>query len=112
MAKLNAMHKPGEKAPETGTFYCYVCSLRGETSTCDMREGQMFLACPHCLERKVHSPHLIDQLALDELVVLERREGATTIARPGNKEHLRKLLEEEEIGLGSLYYSGALGGAS
>lgn len=59
-----------------------------------------------------HSPHLVDQFALDELIVLEKREGATTIVRPGDKEHLRKLLEEEEVGLGSLYYSGALGGAS
>ncbi|MBZ5639393.1 MAG: hypothetical protein LAO51_11660 [Acidobacteriia bacterium] len=53
MARMNAMLKPGEKASEAGIFYCYVCSLRGETSTCDMREGQMFLACPRCLERKV-----------------------------------------------------------
>jgi predicted ATPase len=59
-----------------------------------------------------HSPHLVDQFTLDELIVLEKREGATTITRPGDKEHLRKLLEEEEIGLGSLYYSGALGSAT
>ncbi len=59
-----------------------------------------------------HSPHLVDQFTLDELIVLEKRGGATTITRPSDKEHLRKLLEEEEIGLGSLYYSGALGGAS
>jgi predicted ATP-dependent endonuclease of OLD family len=59
-----------------------------------------------------HSPHLVDQVNLDELIVLEKREGATSAARPGDKEDLRKLLEEKEIGLGSLYYSGALGGAS
>ncbi len=53
MGRQNAMHKPGEKAPEAGTYYCYVCSLRGETSTCEMKKGQLFLACPRCLERKV-----------------------------------------------------------
>lgn len=53
MARMNAMHKPGEKAPQAETYYCYVCSLRGESSTCDMREGQLFVACPRCLERKV-----------------------------------------------------------
>ncbi len=53
MARTNAMHKPGERAPETGTYYCYVCSLRGETSTCSVERGGMFVACPRCLERKV-----------------------------------------------------------
>jgi len=53
MARMNATHKPGEKAPEAGAYYCYVCSTRGESSTCDMQAGQLFLACPRCLERKV-----------------------------------------------------------
>jgi len=47
------MHKPGEKAPETGTFYCYVCSLKGIESTCEVKAEEMFVACPRCLERKV-----------------------------------------------------------
>jgi predicted ATPase len=67
--------------------------------------------CPQVIIT-THSPHLVDQFNLDELIVLEKREGATTVTRPGDREHLRKLLQEEEIGLGSLYYSGALGGAS
>jgi predicted ATPase len=67
--------------------------------------------CPQVIMTS-HSPHLVDQFTLDELIVLKKEEGATVIARPDNKEGLRKLLEEEEIGLGSLYYSGALGGAS
>jgi hypothetical protein len=53
MARMNAMHKPGEKAPESGTFYCYICSLRGESATCELREGQLFVGCPSCLERNV-----------------------------------------------------------
>ena len=49
----NDTHKPGEKAPKTAAYYCYVCSLRKIDSTCEMRAGQLFLACPLCLERKV-----------------------------------------------------------
>ncbi len=67
--------------------------------------------CPQVI-MTTHSPHLVDQFSLDQLIVLEKREGATTVVRPRDKERLRKLLEEEEIGLGSLCYSGALGGAS
>lgn len=59
MTRKSAMYKPGEKAPETGSYYCYICSLRGESSTCDMQAGQLFLACPRCLERKVAEWDLI-----------------------------------------------------
>jgi hypothetical protein len=47
------MRKPGETAPEAGAYYCYICALRGETSTCDLKAGEMFVECPKCLERKV-----------------------------------------------------------
>ena len=47
------MRKPGETAPQAGTFYCYICALRDEQSTCEMESGQMFVECPACLERKV-----------------------------------------------------------
>jgi len=57
-----------------------------------------------------HSPYLVDKFSLDELIVLEKREGATVPIRPSDKEHLRDLLEKEEIGLGELFYSGALSG--
>jgi hypothetical protein len=53
MGRSNAMHKPGETAPEAGAYYCYICSLQGETSTCQVERGQMFVECPKCLERKV-----------------------------------------------------------
>ncbi len=56
-----------------------------------------------------HSPYLVDKCDLDELIVLERRNGMTQCTRPSGKQHLRELLEREEIGLGDLYYSGALG---
>ena len=57
-----------------------------------------------------HSPYLVDKVSLDELIVVEKSNGATKFTRPASKKHLRELLEREEIGLGELWYSGALGG--
>ena len=57
-----------------------------------------------------HSPYLVDQFSLEELIVLEKREGATVVVRPSDKTHLQDLLKSEEIGLGELFYSGALSG--
>jgi predicted ATPase len=55
-----------------------------------------------------HSPYLVDKVSLDELVVFEKSHGATICTRPASKKHLRELLEREELGLGELWYSGAL----
>jgi predicted ATPase len=57
-----------------------------------------------------HSPYLIDRMGLDDLLIVEKREGATRCIRPASKVHLKELLEREELGLGELWYSGALGG--
>jgi predicted ATPase len=57
-----------------------------------------------------HSTYLIDNVNLDDLIVVEKRDGATTFTRPASKTHLKELLEREDIGLGDLWYSGALGG--
>ena len=58
-----------------------------------------------------HSPYLVDKVSLDELLVVEKTNGATKFTRPASKKHLKELLEKEEIGLGDLWYSGALGGS-
>lgn len=58
-----------------------------------------------------HSPYLVDRFKLDELLVVEKRKGATACTRPKNQAHLRELLERKEVGLGDLFYSGALSGA-
>jgi predicted ATPase len=58
-----------------------------------------------------HSPQLVDLCRLDELIVVERREGSTFCTRPRDKSHLKGLLAREEIGLGNLFFSGALSGA-
>lgn len=57
-----------------------------------------------------HSPLLVDQCDLDEIIVVEKRDGATACTRPSEKAHLRELLDRKELGLGDLFYSGALGG--
>ena len=55
-----------------------------------------------------HSPYLVDKVSLDELIVIEKRKGATVVTYPRDKAHLWELLQNEELGLGDLFYSGAL----
>lgn len=57
-----------------------------------------------------HSPHAVDRMKLEDLVVVEKAGGETRCTRPSSKSHLRELLAKEEAGLGDLWYSGALGG--
>jgi predicted ATPase len=56
-----------------------------------------------------HSPYLVDKVNLEDLIVFEKSDGATKCTRPASKTHLKELLEREELGLGELWYSGALG---
>lgn len=53
MARANLTHKPGEKAPEAGVYVCTICAQRGIASSCELKGGELFLACANCLERKV-----------------------------------------------------------
>jgi len=55
------------------------------------------------------SPYLVDQFSLDEVIWVEKKEAETKISRPANKEYLRKLVEDKDLGLGDLMYTGALG---
>ena len=59
-----------------------------------------------------HSPLVVDKMKLDEIVFVEKRDGATVCSRPSDRPHLRKLLQDEEIGLGDLVYTGALSDVS
>jgi predicted ATPase len=56
-----------------------------------------------------HSLEVVDRSRLEDLIVFEKRNGATVCTRPVEKQHLHELLSRRELGLGSLYYSGALG---
>jgi predicted ATPase len=55
-----------------------------------------------------HSLHLIDKFSLDEMIILRKENGATVASRPRDTKDLREMLESKEVGLGDLYYSGAL----
>jgi predicted ATPase len=58
-----------------------------------------------------HSPRVIDQMKLDEILWIEKKQGETKVTRPNDKPHLRKLIEDKDLGLGDLMFAGALGEA-
>lgn len=55
------------------------------------------------------SPYLVNQFSLDEVIWIEKKNAETKALRPANKAHLKKLVEDKELGLGDLMYTGALG---
>jgi predicted ATPase len=55
------------------------------------------------------SPYLVNQFSLDESVWVERKNGETTVFRPADKVHLKKLIEDKDLGLGDLMFTGVLG---
>ena len=55
------------------------------------------------------SPYLVDQMSLDEVIWVEKKDGETRAYRPADKEHLRKLVQDKELGIGDLMFTGALG---
>ena len=55
------------------------------------------------------SPYLVDQMSLDEIIWIEKKDGQTRAYRPADKEHLRKLVEDKGLGIGDLMFTGALG---
>jgi len=58
-----------------------------------------------------HSPFVIDKCKLEELIVVEKKTGGTICTRPEGDTHLRELVNRKEMGLGELYFSGALSSA-
>jgi predicted ATPase len=55
------------------------------------------------------SPYLVDQFTLDEVIWVEKKKGETKAFRPSDRKHLKKLVEDRELGLGDLMFTGALG---
>lgn len=55
-----------------------------------------------------HSLELVDRCRLEDLIVIEKREGASRCTRPSERKDVRELLAREELGLADLYYSGVL----
>jgi predicted ATPase len=56
-----------------------------------------------------HSPHLVNQMHLDEIFWIEKKKGESIVVHPSDKTHLRKLVEDKELGIGDLMFTGALG---
>ncbi len=56
-----------------------------------------------------HSPLVLDQMKLDEILWIEKTRGETKVTRPKDKPHLRELVENKDLGLGDLMFAGALG---
>jgi predicted ATPase len=54
------------------------------------------------------SPQLVDLFSLDEVIWLQKKEGATVAIRPRDKQHLRELVSDKELGLADIVYSGIL----
>jgi len=54
------------------------------------------------------SPQLVDLFSLDEVIWLQKKEGATVAIRPRDKQHLRQLVSDKELGLADVVYSGIL----
>ncbi|MDA2914464.1 AAA family ATPase [Acidobacteriia bacterium AH_259_A11_L15] len=54
------------------------------------------------------SPYLVDHMTLDEIVWVQREKGETQAFRPKDQKHLRKMVEDKELGLGDIVYSGLL----
>jgi predicted ATPase len=57
-----------------------------------------------------HSPFLVDKLDPEDVIVVEKVDGATKCIRATAKADLKRMLEEGELSFGRLWYSGAFGG--
>ena len=55
------------------------------------------------------SPYLVDQFHIDEIISVRKQNGETSVLRPSDKQSLRELVENKDLGLGDLMYAGALG---
>jgi len=55
-----------------------------------------------------HSPQLVDEMQLDEIIWVTKKGGETAAVHPSDQEHLRKLLEDKDLGLSDVVYSGLL----
>lgn len=118
IALLSLIYAPPDRA---GTLYCieelenYLHPTLIDTLLEVLRQSQ------EEWERKdqvpqiiltTHSPRVVDKTKLEEIIFVEKKEGATICTRPSDKPQLQKLLQDDEVGLGDLVYSGALSNVS
>jgi predicted ATPase len=118
IAFLSLIYAPPDRA---GGLYCiedienYLHPTLIETLLEVLRQSQEEWERKHETPQIIlttHSPLVVDKMKVEEIMFVEKKEGATVCTRPGDKPHLRKLLQDEEIGLGDLVYTGALSDVS
>jgi predicted ATPase len=118
IAFLSLIYAPPDRA---GSLYCiedlenYLHPALIDTLLQVLRQSQEEWERKHESPQMIittHSPLVVDKMRIDEIIFVEKREGATVCNRPSDKPHLRKLLQDEEIGLGDLVYTGALSDVS
>ncbi len=56
-----------------------------------------------------HSPYVLDQMNLEEVIWVGKKNGETVPVRPSEKSHLRRLVEDGDLGISDLMFTGALG---
>jgi predicted ATPase len=83
------------------TLVALLRQVQGEVSDRNVPPSQIMLT--------THSPYLVDQMALEEILWIEKKHGETGVVHPNDKTHLRKLVEDKALGLGDLMLTGALG---
>jgi predicted ATPase len=114
IALLSLIYAPPDRA---GTLYCieelenYLHPTLIDTLLEVLRQSQEEWEGKHQPPQIIlttHSPRVVDKTKLEEIVFVEKKEGATICTRPSDKPQLRKLLQDDEVGLGDLVYSGAL----
>jgi len=64
----------------------------------------------HQLLLTTHSPFFLSNFKLDQIVVVEQKDGRTVASRPENREALKKRLEDAGMSVGDAWYAGHLGG--
>jgi predicted ATPase len=55
-----------------------------------------------------HSPQLVDKIGIEDLIITEKLQGQTRFSHPADDEELRTLVARKDLGLGDLWYTGAL----
>jgi predicted ATPase len=55
-----------------------------------------------------HSPYLLNFLEPEDIIIVEKREGATEVSRPKDSGAIKEALKM--LGLGEMWYAGSLGG--
>jgi len=84
-----------------------------ETLIALLRQVQQEVADRHVAPSQIllttHSAYVLDQMNLDEVIWVGKKNGETKVVRPSEKSYLKKLVEDKDLGIGALMFTGALG---